>query len=178
MLYLDQPSQVGFSFDFPTNGTFNFLTETITPTDFSDGVPEQNNTFYVGTFGSQNGSHTANATIHAAHAIWHFAQTWFEEFPFYKPVDEKISLWTESYGGKYGPTFFRLFQEQNERIANGTISEPGSHYIHLDTLGIINGCIDGIAQQLAYADIAYNNVCFFLSTFLSMILIRYQDLRH
>lgn len=26
-------------------------------------------------------------------------------FPEYKPHDEKISLWAESYGGHYGPRF-------------------------------------------------------------------------
>lgn len=26
-------------------------------------------------------------------------------FPEYKPHDEKISLWAESYGGRYGPSF-------------------------------------------------------------------------
>lgn len=56
-------------------------------------------------------------------------------------------------------TLLRLFQEQNEKIANGTINEPGSHFIHLDTLGIINGCIDYKISQLANLDMAYNNVC-------------------
>lgn len=26
-------------------------------------------------------------------------------FPEYKPHDEKVSLWAESYGGHYGPAF-------------------------------------------------------------------------
>lgn len=47
--------------------------------DFTDGVPEQNATFLVGTASSQNVSYTANTTAHAAVALWHFAQTWFEE---------------------------------------------------------------------------------------------------
>ena len=157
MLYLDQPVQVGFSYDVITNGTYNLSSSEVLPADFTDGFPAPNNTFMVGTFSSQDGNFTANSTIHAAHALWHFVQTWFEEFPFYKPKDEKVHLWTESYGGIYGPYFFSFFQQQNEKIANGTISEPGSHYLHLDTLGIINGCIDYEIMQLAYLDMAYNN---------------------
>lgn len=158
MLYLDQPSQVGFSYDVLTNGTINWATRESLPADFSDGIPTPNTTFLVGTFSSQDGNFTSNSTIHASHALWHFAQTWFEEFPFYKPDDEKIHLWTESYGGIYGPAFMGFFQEQNEKIANGTITEPGTHYLHLDTLGIINGCIDYSIVQLAYLDMAHNNV--------------------
>lgn len=79
MLYIDQPVQTGFSYDALTNGTLDTTTATITPTDFSSGIPEQNNTFYVGTFPSQNPANTANDTANAAKAMWHFAQTWFQE---------------------------------------------------------------------------------------------------
>ncbi|MCJ1232778.1 hypothetical protein MMC14_000732 [Varicellaria rhodocarpa] len=165
LLYIDQPVQVGFSYDTLFNGTVN-LAPSIEKvfgggnpalSNFAKGVSEQNNTFLVGTFASQNVTYTANSTVHAATALWHFAQTWFEEFPYYKPHNEQISIWTESYGGKYGPAFATFFQKQNEKIANGTLKGPGAHYIHLDTLGIINGCIDTLVQDLSYLDQAYNN---------------------
>lgn len=116
--------------------------EFIKPADFSNGVPEQNNTFLVGTMSSQRETSTANSTQNAAIALWHFAQVWFEEFPHYKPHDELISLFTESYGGHYGPGFVDFFLHKNELIANGTISP--AHYLHMSTLGIINGCIDAV----------------------------------
>ncbi|KAJ8607431.1 hypothetical protein MRB53_040281 [Persea americana] len=107
LLFIDQPNQVGYSYDVLTNITINLTPydwEPATlPADFSDGVPQQNSTFLVGTAGSQDYNKTANSTQHAAAALWHFAQTWFEEFPHYKPHDEQISLFTESYGGHYGP---------------------------------------------------------------------------
>lgn len=77
MLYIDEPNQVGFSYDIPSNGTTD--ESEITIEDFSNGVPVQNNSFYVGTFPSQNPKNTANGTTNAARALWHFAQTWFQE---------------------------------------------------------------------------------------------------
>ncbi|KAJ5908407.1 hypothetical protein N7495_001089 [Penicillium taxi] len=158
MLYIDQPNQVGFSYDVATNGTFDQINEVWDVSEWSHGVPKQNNTFYVGTTTSQNASASANGTENAARSLWHFAQTWFSEFPHYKPHDDRVSIWTESYGGRYGPSFAAFFQEQNERITNGSITAPGeSHYIHLDTLGIINGCVDLLLQQPTYPKMAYNN---------------------
>ncbi|KAL5360366.1 Alpha/Beta hydrolase protein [Aspergillus floccosus] len=159
MLYIDQPSQVGFSYDVPTNGTYDQITGEYDVSGFPGGVPPvQNNTFNVGTFPSLNKSTTANSTQNAARALWHFAQTWFSEFPEYKPHDDRVSIWTESYGGRYGPSFTAFFQEQNEKIAKGTIStDVDAHYIHLDTLGIINGCVDLLVQSPKYPEFAYNN---------------------
>ncbi|KAJ5795055.1 Peptidase S10 serine carboxypeptidase [Penicillium paradoxum] len=157
MLYIDQPNQVGFSYDFPTNGTFDQIQGAWNLSEWTE-VPKQNNTFYVGTIASQNQSRVANSTENSARSLWHFAQTWFTEFPHYKPHDERVSIWTESYGGRYGPAFTAFFQEQNEKIKNGSIDTPGeSHYIHLDTLGIINGCIDLLVQAPSYPAMAYNN---------------------
>ena len=167
MLYIDQPNQVGFSYGIPTNVTVDLFaaerwdngnySSGVKVADFSDGIPDQNATFLVGTFGSQNLSWTANSTNHSAIALWHFAQTWFEEFPAYKPHDDRISLWTESYGGHYGPAITSFFQRQNERIADGSLDALGAHFLHLDTLGIINGCVDSLLQDRAYVDFAHHN---------------------
>ncbi|KAJ5933777.1 Carboxypeptidase S1 [Penicillium verhagenii] len=158
MLYIDQPNQVGFSYDIPTNGTFDQVASAWDVSEWTHGVPEQNNTFYVGTTTSQKKTSAANSTENAARSLWHLAQTWFSEFPEYKPRDDRVSIWTESYGGRYGPSFTAFFQEQNEKIKNGSITSPAeSHYIHLDTLGIINGCVDLLVQAPTYPVMAYNN---------------------
>jgi carboxypeptidase D len=158
MLYIDQPNQVGFSYDVATNGTFDQIASAWNVSKWKHGVPEQNNTFYVGTTASGKSSAAANSTEDAARSLWHFAQTWFSEFPEYKPNDDRVSIWTESYGGRYGPSFSAFFQEQNEKIKNKTLTAAGeSHYIHLDTLGIINGCVDLLIQEPSYPLFAYNN---------------------
>lgn len=79
MLYIDQPVQVGFSYDTLVNGTIDQRTGNIVPADFSNGVPTANNTFLVGTFASQKQNLTANSTEAGGNALWHFAQTWFTE---------------------------------------------------------------------------------------------------
>ena len=160
MLFIDQPTQVGLGYDVLRNGTQDLTDGSgdVLISDFANEVPQQNTTFLVGTFPSQLGWASANGTENAARSLWHFAQVWFQTFPNYKPNDDRISLWTESYGGHYGPAFVNFFREQNEKIANGTWTDAGETYeMHLDTLGIINGCIDSMVQELSYPQMAYNN---------------------
>ena len=160
MLYIDQPDQTGLSYDILANGTQDLTDPSgnVTISDFSSGVPTQNNSFLVGTFPSQLLNSSSNGTTNAARALWHFAQVWFQTFPDYKPNDDRISIWTESYGGHYGPAFASFFEEQNMKIANKTWTETGdTFYIHLDTLGIINGCVDVLVQEPCYPQMAFNN---------------------
>lgn len=159
MLYVDQPVQTGFSYDTLVNGTTDLTTGEITVGDFSGSkVPPQNSTFLVGTFPSNNPFDTTNDTANSARALWHFAQVFFQEFPDYMPGNNKISIWTESYGGHYGPAYAAYFESQNKAIQNGTLKENGDGYIlNLDTLGIINGCVDMLVQEPSYPEIAYNN---------------------
>ena len=157
MLYLDQPAQVGFSYDTLTNITTDLVSSDTTVLNGSS-VPSQNATFLVGTYGSQNPNRTSQGSVNAAQALWHFAQEWFQEFPEHRPNDSRISLATESYGGRYGPAFFAFFQEMNERIESGDFSVEGEqHILHLDTLMLINSCIDRLVQWPSYPHIAYNN---------------------
>jgi hypothetical protein len=157
MLYLDQPSMVGFSHDVPTNGTLNLPDLHVTPADFSESVPEQNNTFRVGTFAGQVYNTTANSTIHAAHAIGTSPKLGSSSF-------RTIShMMTESAYGQEAmeAAMDQLLSDSSKnrmKIRNGTISEKGTKYIHLDTLGIINGCIDSLIQIPSWPQMVYNNV--------------------
>ncbi|KAH6670958.1 carboxypeptidase S1 [Plectosphaerella plurivora] len=157
MLYIDQPVQAGFSYDTLRNVTRDLFgsVRTLPP---GAPIPEQNTTFQVGTYSSGNSSATSRGSRNGAIALWHFAQVFFQEFPGYYTNDGRVSIATQSYGGRYGPALAALFQEQNEKILNGTSAGlEGSKVIELDTLLLVNGCIDRKVQWPSYPEMAYNN---------------------
>ena len=49
------------------------------------------------------------------------------------------------------------FQQQNERIENGTIGDKNARTFRLGTLGVNNGCIDTYLQAASYPEFAVNN---------------------
>jgi len=176
VLYIDQPNQVGFSYDSATNGSYNLYTGDIfePPTTGEASLPDYMH--LNGTFGTANTNDqtayatTANTTDIAAAATWHFLQTWLAAFPQYNPAtrpnvtssnytpeEAGINLFTESYGGKYGPVFANHFEEQNQRRANGSLPSNGTLNIKLESVGIINGLIDDAIQDYYYPYFAYNN---------------------
>jgi carboxypeptidase C (cathepsin A) len=159
MLYVDQPNQVGLSYDVLTNISVNLVSGDITILNDTDSVPEQNATFLTGTYPSQDGNSTTQGSIASARSLWNFIQSWTQEFPYYMPNDNRVSIATESYGGRYGPAFMAFWEEQNQRIENGTWNDDDGEMkiLHLDTLLIINGCIDRQVQWPSYPHMAYNN---------------------
>jgi carboxypeptidase C (cathepsin A) len=65
-----------------------------------------------------------------------------------------FNLFTESYGGHYGPAFYTYFYNQNLKIQNGSM--PG-YPLNFNSLGIINGIIDEAVQADYYPEFAMNN---------------------
>lgn len=106
MLYLDQPVQVGFSYDTLQNVTKDLAEGSVTPLDLNDDIPQQNATFLVGTYPSRNKNNTAQGVRNAAKAAWHFMQTFTQEFPAYQPNNSRISVTTESFVSQSDITFW------------------------------------------------------------------------
>ncbi|TAQ90651.1 hypothetical protein B7494_g1025 [Chlorociboria aeruginascens] len=160
ILFVDQPNQIGFSYDVPTNGSLDLLTSDLytPPQVLPSSQPAD--TFMNGTFSSLNSNNTANTTETAAMAVWHMLQGFLGAFPQYRPNDTStmgVHLFAESYGGKYGPAFATLFEQQNKRRLNGTLSKNGTVEIKLASLGIVNGCVDDLIQAPFYPIMANNN---------------------
>ncbi|KAK1140985.1 hypothetical protein N8T08_009731 [Aspergillus melleus] len=154
MLFLDQPVQTGFSYDYLTNSTVDYTTSTVSPAEMDARVPAVNATFGIGVFGSGELNGTVNSTTTGARAFWDVLQVWMVEFSEYNSTDNHINIWTESFGGRYGPTYTSYILEQNKRIQAGEIS---AQQIHVDTLGIHNGCSDVATQGSFYPEFAYRN---------------------
>ncbi|EFR01939.1 carboxypeptidase S1 [Nannizzia gypsea CBS 118893] len=154
LLYIDQPVQTGFSYDVLTNATFDFKTNILSP-EGPDHDPNKDGTLLAGTFGSGDPSKTANTTLNAARQFWNVVQVWSQDFdPYtYNRGNDRISLWSESYGGRYAPGFMAYFLSQNKRVEAGLVT--GS-VLHLDTVGIINGCVDLMSQQKSNIDFPHN----------------------
>ena len=166
ILYVDQPNEVGFSYDTPTNGSLDLFTSIIT--DPPSGVPSgsPNFTFLNGTFSSDNVNTTTNTTEIAAHAIWHMLQGFLATFPQYNPGTYSnstipgpvgVNLFAESYGGKYGPAFATFWEQQNMLRKNGSLSANKTLEVHLTSLGIMQGCVDDLVQGRFYPIFANDN---------------------
>ena len=166
ILYVDQPNEVGFSYDTPTNGSLNLFTSVLTepPSDVPSGSP--NYTFINGTFSSNNVNTTTNTTEVAAHAVWHMLQGFLATFPQYNPGTYSnstipgpvgVNLFAESYGGKYGPAFATFWEQQNVLRKNGSLSANKTLELHLTSLGIMQGCVDDLVQGRFYPIFANNN---------------------
>ena len=166
ILYIDQPNLTGFSYDRPTKGILDLFTSTVfTPPSSAPG-DQSPHTYLDGTFSSNNANSTTNTTQIAAHALWHMLQGFLGTFPQYNPGTRSnstqpgvvgIHLFTESYGGKFGPAFAAYFEKQNLRRLNGSLPFNKTLEIRLSSLGIMQGCVDDLIQGRFYPIFANNN---------------------
>jgi hypothetical protein len=154
MLFLSQPVGTGFSYADIQNGSFANWSGTFLNTSYP-GYHTPSGTYPILDPIDEG---TIDTSDLAAIAAWHTLQAFLEGLPSLEgnraDCPRNFNLWTESYGGHYGPSFFSYFQEQNALIENGTV--PG-YQLNFNTLGIINGIIDEFIQAPYYLEFAVNN---------------------
>ncbi|RFN46342.1 carboxypeptidase d [Fusarium flagelliforme] len=102
--------------------------------------------------GFSTGTEDVNSTAQAAPYIWKFMQVFLDRFPKYK--SREFGLFTQSYGGHYGPEFADYFLKQNDKIKKGDVD---GHKIDMVALGINNGWIEPKRQFKSYATYANRN---------------------
>lgn len=151
MLFLSQPVGVGFSYQKIANGSFGPYTDTFV--NDSKAAPA------TGTWPILDpiDEGEIDTTDLAAIAAWHILQGFLSGIPKLAGkinVNKKFNLWTESYGGHYGPAFFDYFYKQNVKIESGEIQ---GYPLTFNSLGIINGIVDSYIQTPYYPEFAMNN---------------------
>ncbi|RDW84592.1 alpha hydrolase-17 [Coleophoma cylindrospora] len=143
MLYIDQPTQVGFSYSVPVPGYISdsggdniIVLPDATCPDYAEGYGT------CATYSYPNETLTANSTVNAAENFWLTLQGFMGAFPQYSRQGFHFS--SESYGGHYGPIFNDFIEKQN------ALNLTGAHHISLETVLIGNGWYDPLIQYQAY----------------------------
>ncbi|KAJ3575512.1 hypothetical protein NP233_g1062 [Leucocoprinus birnbaumii] len=108
----------------------------------------------VGVGFSHGDTTTVTNSQEAARDIWTFMQIFLSDSRFSKYKNNKLAIWTESYGGHYGPAFATHFLAQNAAIDKGTLS---GIKLNLQVLGIGDGLTDPLIQYAGYLVYAQNN---------------------
>ncbi|KAF3048497.1 hypothetical protein E8E11_001123 [Didymella keratinophila] len=151
MLYISQPVGTGFSYQKQGVGSFNPWSE-----DFHYNSTEWPATGRYPLLVPLNEG-TIDTTDLAAAATFHVLQALLNTIPKFDTkigTPKDFNLFTESYGGHYGPAFFNYFYDQNLRIQNGSMQ---GYPLNFNSLGIINGIIDESVQAGYYPEFAVNN---------------------
>ncbi|GAD94308.1 serine carboxypeptidase [Paecilomyces variotii No. 5] len=141
MLYIDQPTQTGFSYSIPVPGYVDSNTGDIITLP-NNTCPDYAKDSSCGTYSYPNVTLTANSTDAAAPNFYRALQGFMGAFPQYSR--QKFHFTTESYGGHYGPVFNEYIEQQNQNLA------PGAKEIKLESVMIGNGWYDPIIQYQAY----------------------------
>ncbi|KAI2616643.1 carboxypeptidase S1 [Hypomontagnella submonticulosa] len=139
MLFIDQPTQVGFSYSKPFNA-WSFEGTLVALPDAT--CPEYADPSTCGTYSYPNITLTANSTTNAAPNFWKTLQGFMGAFPQYSRNGFHFA--TESYGGHYGPVFNAYIEQQNAKHI------PGAKKIELESVLIGNGWFDPYIQYQAY----------------------------
>ncbi|CRG90755.1 hypothetical protein PISL3812_07800 [Talaromyces islandicus] len=140
---------------FQENGPCHFVNGETKPSLNKYSFNEYANVLYVDQpigVGFSYGTDDVTSTKTAAPYVWKLLQAFYAQFPQYENRD--FGIFTESYGGHYGPEFAYYIQQQNEGIKNGSVDGEN---INLVALGINNGWFDSELQEGAYIDYAYKN---------------------
>ena len=140
---------------FQENGPCHFVNGASTPSNNTNSFNNYANMLYIDQpigVGFSYGTDDVSSTSQAAPYVWTLLQAFFKQFPQYESRD--FGVFTESYGGHYGPEFASYFQSQNAAIASGSVT---GDKLNLVALGINNGWFDPTIQYKAYVDFSYNN---------------------
>lgn len=140
---------------FEENGPCKFEPGATEPSLNPNSWNEYANMLYIdqpiGT-GFSYGIDNVTSTAAAAPYVWSLLQAFYNQFPEYKSRD--FGLFTESYGGHYGPGFADYILKQNSAIDAGTVT---GEKVNLVALGVNNGWTHPADVYKSYIDYSVTN---------------------
>ncbi|KAL0566456.1 hypothetical protein V5O48_015558 [Marasmius crinis-equi] len=104
--------------------------------------------------GFSHGDTNVGTSEQAAADVWSFMQIFLKDSRFSSLASRPLAIWTESYGGHYGPAFAAYFLSQNAEITSGRLS---GITLNLQVLGIGDGLTDALTQWPGYMTYAASN---------------------
>ncbi|KAI4249555.1 MAG: hypothetical protein LQ352_005587 [Teloschistes flavicans] len=140
---------------FQENGPCHFVNGASTPSLNPYSWNSYANMLYIDQpigVGFSYGTDSVTSTVTAAPYVWKLLQAFYTQFPQYE--NRNFGVFTESYGGHYGPEFADYFEQQNAAVASGSVTGQN---IKLVALGVNNGWFDAQLQEKAYVDFSYSN---------------------
>ncbi|KAF6815043.1 carboxypeptidase S1 [Colletotrichum musicola] len=143
LLFVDQPSTVGFSYTSLVNGTVDPRTARIVPQQCTPADPR------CGTYSSMDLSLTPNSTTEAAKVFYQVMQGFLGAFPQYAKGGVHIN--GQSYGGHYAPIFASHILSQNALNLTGTVPIP------IKSISIEDGFMDARQQFASYLNYSASN---------------------
>jgi carboxypeptidase C (cathepsin A) len=102
--------------------------------------------------GFSYGSNAVDTSVSAAPLVWKLLQAFHTRFPQYKSRD--FGIFTESYGGHYGPAFTKYILDQNDAIDK---NKTQGMKLNVIALGINNGWINPYDNYKGMIDYGANN---------------------
>ncbi|OJD33746.1 carboxypeptidase s1 [Diplodia corticola] len=137
LLFLSQPVGTGFSYSDEEVG---YLDPTYLIVDATAGGPGEKE----GRWAVIDPTKEDNSRL-AAVTAWELVQGFYSALPQLNSeiASTDFHLWTESFGGHWGPAFFTHFHEQNEALDKNTTS---GRKLNMKSLGIVNGIVDEPTQ--------------------------------
>ncbi|EGG04094.1 carboxypeptidase S1 [Melampsora larici-populina 98AG31] len=102
--------------------------------------------------GYSYGTTTVKTSSEAAISVYNALQLFYSDNKYKKFIGRDFAIWTESYGGHYGPTMADYFLQMNQNV-----SQSGNFLIPVKTLGIGNGIVSPLIQYPYYMEYAKSN---------------------